>query len=367
MWTATIQPSGHPLLCPLCPTARFVIEFKTPERQARQPHTTSPKEPLILIKESIFDDVLAAEDRIRPYVMETPLIPSPVLSLRTASSVYLKLENRQHTGSFKLRGATNKILSLSEGERRRGVVTASTGNHGLAVAHASAQLGVEATIFLPEGASPRKVEKLRSFPVELRFVAGDAINAELAARQAGEETGKPYISPYNDRGVMAGQGTVAVEMLRQRPNLDTVLVAVGGGGLIGGIAGYLKAAKPEIQVIGCLPLNSPVMAESVRQGQITEMETLPTLSDGTAGGIEEGSVTFEACRHYVDEWMLVGEEEIAAAVRLIHHEHNEVIEGAAGVPVAALLLRPDRWQGKVTGVVVCGGNIDPLLFKQLTA
>ena len=315
--------------------------------------------------DSIHDNVLAAEDRIRPHILETPLIPSPVLSLRTAASVYLKLENRQHTGSFKLRGATNKILSLSQDERVRGVVTASTGNHGLAVAHASAQLGVDATIFLPESASPRKVEKLRTFPVDLRFVPGDAINAELAARAAGEDSGKPYISPYNDPQVMAGQGTVGVEMLRQRPNLDTVFVAVGGGGLIGGIAGYLKAAKPDIHIVGCLPLNSPVMAESVRQGEIVEMETLPTLSDGTAGGIEDGSVTFAACQRYVDEWMLVGEEAIAAAVRWMHTEHGEIIEGAAGVPIAALLLRTDRWQGQTVGLVVCGGNIDPVVWEKI--
>ena len=315
--------------------------------------------------DSIHDNVLAAEDRIRPHILETPLIPSPVLSLRTAASVYLKLENRQHTGSFKLRGATNKILSLSQDERGRGVVTASTGNHGLAVAHASAQLGVDATIFLPESASPRKVEKLRTFPVDLRFVPGDALNAALAARAAGEDSGKPYISPYNDPQVMAGQGTVGVEMLRQRPNLDTVFVAVGGGGLIGGIAGYLKAAKPDIHIVGCLPLNSPVMAESVRQGEIVEMETLPTLSDGTAGGIEDGSVTFAACQRYVDEWMLVGEEAIAAAVRWMHTEHGEVIEGAAGVPIAALLLRTDRWQGQTVGLVVCGGNIDPVVWEKI--
>jgi threonine dehydratase len=316
---------------------------------------------------TLFDEVQSAADRIRPHVVETPLMPSPALSLRTTASVYLKLENRQHTGSFKLRGATNKILSLSDEERARGVVTASTGNHGLAVAHASAQLGVEATIYLPESASPQKVDKLCRFPVDLRFVAGDAVNAEVTARRVGETEGKPYISPYNDPQVMAGQGTIGVELLRQRPALDAVFISVGGGGLIGGIAGYLKAAQPQIQIVGCLPVNSPVMAESVRQGQIIEMETLPTLSDGTAGGIEEGAITFALCQQFVDEWMLVGEREIADAVRLVHREHGEVIEGAAGVAVAALLLRPHRWQGKTVAIVICGGNIDPATFDKIIA
>jgi threonine dehydratase len=316
---------------------------------------------------TIFDEVQIAADAIRSHVVETPLMPSPALSLRTTASVYLKLENRQHTGSFKLRGATNKILSLSDRERARGVVTASTGNHGLAVAHASAQLGVAATIYLPESASPQKVEKLRYFPVELRFVAGDAVNAEITARRVGEEEGKPYISPYNDPQVMAGQGTIGVELLRQRPALDAVFISVGGGGLIGGIAGYLKAVRPEIQIVGCLPVNSPVMAESVRQGQIVEMDTLPTLSDGTAGGIEEGAITFAACQQFVDGWMLVGESEIADAVRLVHQEHGEVIEGAAGVAVASLLLRSERWQGKTVAVVICGGNIDTSIFDKIVA
>jgi threonine dehydratase len=316
---------------------------------------------------TLFDEVQIAADRIRPHVVETPLIPSPALSLRTTASVYLKLENRQHTGSFKLRGATNKILSLSDEERAHGVVTASTGNHGLAVAHASAQLGVAATIYLPESASPQKVEKLRRFPVNLRFVAGDAVNAEITARRVGETEGKPYISPYNDPQVMAGQGTIGVELLRQCPALDAVFISVGGGGLIGGIAGYLKAIQPQIQIVGCLPVNSPVMAESVRQGQIVEMETLPTLSDGTAGGIEEGAITFALCQQFVDEWMLVGEREIADAVRLVHREHGEVIEGSAGVAIAALLLRPGRWQGKTVAVVLCGGNIDPATFDKIIA
>lgn len=318
---------------------------------------------------SIFD----AAERIRPHVAETPLLPSPLLSEATGAQLFLKLENRQHTGSFKLRGATNKLLCLTASERAAGVITASTGNHGLAVAHAASRLGVAAAIFMPESASPRKVAALRDFPVELRFVPGDAVNAELAARRAAEESGRVFVSPYNDPEVVAGQGSVAVEMLTQQPDLDTIFVAVGGGGLIGGIGSYLKdlpgfgkpGSSSPIRVIGCLPQNSPVMLASVRAGRIVEMDGLPTLSDGTAGGIEPKAITFDICRAVVDEWMTVSEEEIAAAMRLVYSETGEVIEGAAGVAVAALLQSGQRCAGKSVGVVICGGNIDDVLFQEI--
>ena len=317
--------------------------------------------------------ILSAAERIRPFVAETPLLPSPVLSQRTGAEVLLKLENRQTTGSFKLRGATNKLLGLSATERALGVVTASTGNHGLAVAHAASQLGIAATIFMPEDASPRKVAKLRTFDVELRFIPGDAVNAETTARRTAEETGRVFVSPYNDPEIVAGQGTVAVEMLRQQPALDAVFVAVGGGGLIGGIGSYLKDLpgfpKPgrssSLQVIGCLPLNSPVMLESVRVGRIVEMDGLPTLSDGTAGGIEPDAITFDICRRVVDDWMTVSEAEIADAMRLVYRESGEIIEGAAGVAVAALLQSGQRFAGQTVAVVICGGNIDEARFREI--
>lgn len=315
--------------------------------------------------------ILAAESRIRPHVAETPLLLSPILSERTGATVFLKLENRQITGSFKLRGAANKLLSLSAAERARGVVTASTGNHGLAVAHAASQLGIAATIFMPENAAPRKVAKLRHFDVELRFVPGDAVNAEITARRTADETGRVFVSPYNDPEIVAGQGTVAVEMLRQQPALDAVFVAVGGGGLIGGIGSYCKELpgfpKPGrfCHIIGCLPENSPVMLESVRAGRIVEMDGLPTLSDGTAGGIEPDAITFDLCRRVVDDWLTVREVEIADAMRLIHRSHGEIIEGAAGVAVAALLQTGQRFAGQTVAVVICGGNIDEKRFREI--
>ncbi|MDE0080135.1 MAG: threonine/serine dehydratase [Caldilineaceae bacterium] len=302
--------------------------------------------------------VRLAASRIRPHVVETPLLPSPTLSERTGAQVFLKLENRQHTGSFKLRGATNRLLNLSAEERTRGVVTASTGNHALAVARAAAQLDIAATIYLPAGASPRKVEKLESFPVTLCRVPGDALNAEISARQAARQSNQPFISPYNDPHIIAGQGTIAVELLRQQPQLDAVFVTVGGGGLMGGIASFLKSTGSQIQTVGCQPQNSAVMLASVRAGRIVDTESLPTLSDGSAGGIEPHAVTFSLSKNHVDHWLTVTEEEIAAAMRLIYHELGECIEGAAGVAVASLLKTGRRFTGQRLAVIICGGNVD---------
>ena len=306
-----------------------------------------------------------ADSRIRPSVIETPLTLSPALSERTGARAFLKLENRQHTGSFKLRGATNKLLSLSAEERARGVVTASTGNHALAVAHAAAQLDVAATILLPEDASLRKVEKLRAFPIQLSQAPGDALNAEISARRAAAERGQVFISPYNDPQIIAGQGTVAVELLRQEPKLDAVFATVGGGGLMSGIASYLKACGRAVQTIGCQPERSAVMLASVRAGRIVETESLPTLSDGSAGGVEAQAVTFDLCRQHVDAWLTVSETEIAQAMRLIYRESGEIIEGAAGVAVASLLQMGRRCAGKRLAVVICGGNVDEDTWQQV--
>ena len=251
-------------------------------------------------------------------------------------------------------------------ERARGVVTASTGNHALAVAHAAAQLDVAATIYLPERASPRKVEKLSAFPVALCRVPGDALNAEISAREAAAQRGQVFISPYNDPHIIAGQGTIAVELLRQQPQLDAVFATVGGGGLMGGIACYLKASGRAVQTIGCQPERSAVMLASVRAGRIVEEESsLPTLSDGSAGGIEELTITFDLCRRHVDHWRTVSEEEIAAAMRLIYHERSEIIEGAAGVAVASLLKMGRRFAGQRLAIVICGGNVDEETWQRV--
>ena len=307
-------------------------------------------------------EVLAAEERIRPHVRETPVELSHVLGELGGARVWLKLENLQATGSFKLRGATSKLLSLGALERARGVVAASSGNHGLGVAHALRAAGGRGVVFVPEGASPTKVEAIRAYGVEVREVRGDPVRAERAARRWAEEEGLVYVSPYNDPAVVGGQGTVGVELARQLGRIDAVFVALGGGGLISGVAGYLRSLGETVlgrglEVVACSPESSPVMHESVRAGRILELDSAPTLSDGTAGGVEEGAITFELCRRLVDRFVLVSEEEIAAAMRLVIGRHHTLIEGAAGAAVAGYLKAKERYRGRNVAIVLCGANV----------
>jgi len=310
---------------------------------------------------NVHDEVLAAEARIRPYVRQTPL--DAAFNLSDAAQVFLKLENLQATGSFKLRGALNKLLALDEAQRSKGIITASTGNHGLAVAYALETLGLRGSIYLPENASPQKVAMLRRYDVALMFHGADGVEAERQARRVSEQEGRVYVSPYNDPYVLAGQGTIAVEVLKQLDGVDCVMASVGGGGLIAGIGGYLKTARPGVEVIGCLPMNSRVMYESIQAGEIVERPSLPTLSDGTAGGIETGTITFALCQQYVDDWVLVEEKAIGQAMKLIFEQHRLVVEGSAGVTVAAFLQIKERLAGKTVVLVLCGGNIDIDKFK----
>jgi len=307
----------------------------------------------------------AAENKIRPLIRRTPLIESKVISETTGIDVFLKLENLQYTGSFKTRGAVNALLSLSSDERKRGITTASTGNHALAVAYGLSQLGLRGTIYLPENALPQKIDLLKRYHAPLSFHGGDCEETERYARAAAEQNEQVYISPYNNLNVMAGQGTIALELLEQKPDIDCILASVGGGGLIGGIAGYTKALNRSIEIIGCLPQNSPTMYEAVKAGQIVDTTVLPTLSDATAGGLEAGTVTFDPCRRLVDEWVLVEEAEIKAGLKLLFETEHLVVEGAAGVAVAALLKLNRRLQGKKVALVICGGNVDIEKYKEL--
>lgn len=301
--------------------------------------------------------ILSAADRLRGEVRETPVLVSDALSESLMRTTWLKLENLQHTGSFKYRGALNRVLSLTGDERGRGVVAASSGNHGAAVARACRRAGVACTVFVPEGASRLKIEAMRRYHATVELFGTDGLDTEVHARELARQSGRVYLSPYNDAEVVAGQGTVGVELRRQIPDLDTVFVAVGGGGLIGGIATDLKAHLDDVRIIGALPENSPVMAASVRAGHVVEMVSLPTLSDGTAGGIEPGAMTFTICRDLVDEWVLVSEEEIASAMRLCLTSEHLLVEGSAGVAVAAARKTRPVVSERSTAVVICGGNI----------
>lgn len=312
----------------------------------------------------IVAEVEAAEERIRSYIRETPLEPSHALSEQSGADVYLKLESQQLSGSFKLRGAMNKILSLDEDERQR-VVTASSGNHAAAVAYALSKLGGKGILYLPETVAKAKVEALSPYGVELRLVGRDSVVGELEAMKAAEREGLVYVSPYSDPQVIGGQGTVGLEIERQIDGVDAVFVPVGGGGLIAGIAGYLKPRDPDVHVVGCQPENSRVMAESVRAGKILDLASEPTLSDGTAGGIDPDAITFPICQRLVDEFVLLTEQEIADAMRLIVEKHYMMIEGAAALSVAALLKRADAWSGKKVVLVISGKKLSVDTLKKV--
>ena len=295
--------------------------------------------------------------RIRPFIRQTMLDPSPYYSQLSGADVYFKCENLQHTGSFKARGALNKILSLSEQERERGIVTASTGNHGAACAFAMQQVGATGIVFVPEIAEETKLAAIRRLGAEIRTVGTDSVQSERFARAYGAEEGMTYVPPYNDPLVIAGQGTIALELLQQLPDLDAVFVSVGGGGLIGGIASYIKKVNPGIQVTGCSPQNSQVMALSVAAGELLDLPSLPTLSDGTAGGVEAGSITFPLCRDHVDRYISVSEEEIAAALRTFMATQHMLIEGSAAVAIAAFQKTAADLRGKHVAILLCGANI----------
>lgn len=306
---------------------------------------------------NIAREVIDAEKRIRPYIRETILEDSPYYSRLADGAVHFKLENLQHTGSFKLRGAMSKMLSLNRAQLERGVVTASTGNHGAAVAYGTAKLGATGIVFVPQNASPGKVRAIEMLGAEVKYFGDDTADTEAQARKFAAGNGLTYISPYNDLQIIGGQGTIALELAGQLQQIDTVFVALGGGGLISGIAGYLKSVHPAVEVIGCSPENSQVMIRSVGAGKILELPSLPTISDGTAGGVEPGAVTFELCRELVDGYETVTEEEIKKSLKEFIQAQHMLIEGSAAVAVAAMVKRRDRLAGKNVVVIICGANI----------
>jgi len=261
--------------------------------------------------------VAAARERIRSSVIETPVEDVSYLFGEASARVFFKMENLQRTGSFKLRRVTNRIALLSSKQAAAGVVAASNGNHGLAVAKAARKADIPATVFVSQLVSPGKAQRIQRLGATIRRFGVHPLEAEVAARAAAEKSGKVFISPYNDIDVMAGQGTIAVELLEQLGMVDAVFVAVGGGGLIGGMGAYLKSCSPQTEVVGCWPQNSPVLYESIKAGKILDdVEEWPTLSESTAGGLEAGSVTLHVCRNVVDRSVLVSEDEILSAMRL---------------------------------------------------
>lgn len=306
-------------------------------------------------------DIKEAKMMIRDYVRKTPLIQSMFLSNDiTGGDVYLKLENMQFTGSFKYRGALNKILHLTEEQKEKGIITASAGNHAQGLALTGKLLGIKATVIMPEEAPIAKQEATRGYGAEV-ILKGETFNdSRIYMEQLAKETGKTIVHPYDDNEVMAGQGTIGLEILDSIWNVNTVIVPVGGGGLISGVATALKSFNPSIHVIGVQAENVHGMAESVKQGKITSQFTAHTIADGTEVAIP-GEKTYEVADKLVDEFILVTEDEISNAMRHLMQRAKIITEGAGALPTAAILsgkIDPKWLKNKTTVALVSGGNVD---------
>jgi len=312
--------------------------------------------------------VTEAKANIGKYIRETPLEFSHFLSDLCQAKVYLKLENQQITGSFKARGALNMILSLSDQQKEAGIITASTGNHAAAVGHALGIAGASGEIFMPETVSELKIKNLKQYPsVKINLFGNDSVEAEKEAINQAERQNKVYVSPYNNEKIIGGQGTIALEILDQLPEVNNILVPVGGGGLISGIAGYAKNEKDHIGIIGCQPINSAVMYHSVNAGKVLEIDSSPTISDGTAGGIELDSITFPICQQFVDDYHLLAEGEILQALGILLKHHQIMAEGAAGLAVAGLIKNKEQYREKFVVLIICGNKMSLELMKDVIA
>ena len=299
------------------------------------------------------DMILEAQASLRGIARHTPLDPAPKLG----ENVYIKAENLQLTGAFKLRGAYNKILSLSPEEAARGVIACSAGNHAQGIAYSAAKLGIRSVICMPAGAPISKIEATRAYGAEVVLVPGVYDDAAREAERLTREHGYTFAHPFNDPAVIAGQGTIGLEILEQLPDVAQVVVPIGGGGLISGIAYAIKHLKPSCRVIGVQAEGAPSVEHSIRQGRPVELEQVSTIADGIAVK-RPGDLTFQLCREYVDEIVTVAEDEIASAILALMEVQKTVAEGAGATPVAACMFRKVDTSAGKTVCVVSGGNVD---------
>lgn len=310
-------------------------------------------------------DIERARERIAGRILATPTVPSPALSERIGAPVYLKLEHRQATGSFKLRGASNAVASMSAEEKGRGVVAASTGNHGRALAHAAKLEGMRAVICMSTLVPANKVEEIGRLGAEIRIVGKSQDNAQTEAERLASEEGLVMVPPFDHSAVIAGQGTLGLEMLEVVPDTSTVLVQLSGGGLASGIAAAVKAVSPKTKVIGVSMTRGAAMKASLDAGRPVSVEELPTLADSLGGGIGlDNRLTFAMCRDLLDDVVLLSEEEIAAGIRHAYEVEREVVEGAGAVGIAALLAGKVAVEGPVV-ILMSGRNIDMALHRQI--
>ncbi|MBM7586970.1 threonine dehydratase [Bacillus pakistanensis] len=312
-------------------------------------------------------NIWEARKRISSIVSKTPLIGSSILSEKIGRPVYLKLENVHEVGAFKVRGAANKIVSLSEEEKNRGVATFSTGNHGLAVAYVAKKLGIEATICISNRVPHAKVDSLRRLGASIEIVGEDQDTAGERCYQLEAEKGLTVIQPFDDPYVIAGQGTIGLELMEEIPNLTDVVVPLSGGGLLSGIGLTLKSIEHDIRVTGVSMEHSAVMYESLKAGKPVKLNECETLADSLLGGIGlDNQYTFQLVQKYMDDLVLIPENEIAYSMAFMMDKHRMIMEGAAATGVAAVLGNSIPHQNGSIAIIISGQNVDLSVLSKLT-
>ncbi len=306
-----------------------------------------------------------ARKAIAPFIKCTPLVQSQFLTSSCGCNVFLKLENMQITSSFKPRGVFNKLLHLSTEEKSKGIITASAGNHGQAVAYAAQKLNYYARVVVPRTTPKIKIDGIRKYGADLVLFGENYDEAEHEAKELARKDGCAYISPYNDELIIAGHGTVGLEILEALPEVETVLVPLGGGGLISGVSIAIKSSRPNVQVIGVQSKSSPIMYESLKAGKIVDVQKAKTksIAEGLSGNV--GPITFAIAQKYVDSVVLVKEETLRHAVYLLWKYDKQVVEGSGAASVAPVMENNPLFKDKIVASVVTGGNIDNDVFQSI--
>jgi threonine dehydratase len=304
-----------------------------------------------------------ARHRIKDLIYKTPTLPARTLGDKTGCDLHFKAENFQLTGSFKMRGAASKMTALEPDQK---LITASSGNHGIASSRAASLTGQSLTVVLPETVARTKLEKIQSFGVEIIMHGAESGIAEAHAQSLAADGGYTYISPYNDPDVIAGQGTIGLELLEQVERIDNIFISMGGGGLISGIGSVLKSFGKTTRVIGVSAQNSAALAAAMTAGRVVETTHLDTLADGVAGGMDENSITLPLAMDVVDQVVHCSETEIAAAMRQLAKDENVLVEGAAALALAGFMQVADQMRNQSNVVLLCGANFDWAKMRRLT-